>query len=56
MEQTIPVFDAARPIALFVLAAAMLNPLALALSPVALLFTLGYSLAKRFTWLCHVVL
>lgn len=43
-------------IALFVLAAAMLNPLALALSPVALLFTLGYSLTKRFTWLCHFVL
>lgn len=43
-------------IALFVLAAGMLNPLALALSPVALLVTLGYSLTKRFTALCHVVL
>lgn len=41
---------------LFILAAAMLNPLALALSPVALLVTLGYSATKRFTWLCHFVL
>lgn len=41
---------------LFVLAAAMLNPLCLLLSPAALfLFTL-YSYTKRFTWLCHVVL
>lgn len=41
---------------LFVGAAAMLNPLCLALSPVALaLFTL-YSYTKRFTWLCHLVL
>ncbi len=43
-------------IALFVLAAAMLNPLALMLSPLALLVTLGYSLTKRFTPLCHFVL
>ncbi len=43
-------------IAIFLLAAAMLNSLTLALSPIALLFTLGYSLTKRFTWLCHYVL
>lgn len=43
-------------IALFVLAAGMLNPLALALSPIALLVTLGYSVTKRFTPLCHFVL
>ncbi|MBN8689569.1 MAG: UbiA family prenyltransferase [Armatimonadetes bacterium] len=43
-------------IAVFVLAAWQLNTLALALTPVALLFTLGYSLTKRFTWLCHYVL
>lgn len=43
-------------ILLFLGAAAMLNPLALILSPVALLFTLGYSLTKKFTWLCHFVL
>jgi 4-hydroxybenzoate polyprenyltransferase len=41
---------------LFIVAAAMLNPLALALSPVALLVTLGYSVTKRFTPLCHFVL
>ncbi|MCC7102544.1 MAG: UbiA family prenyltransferase [Fimbriimonadaceae bacterium] len=46
----------ALSILLFLVAAAMLNPLALMLSPVALLFTLGYSLTKRFTWLCHIVL
>lgn len=41
---------------LFILAAAMLNPLALALSPVALGVTLFYSVTKRFTPLCHFVL
>jgi 4-hydroxybenzoate polyprenyltransferase len=43
-------------IALFLLSAAMLNRLALILSPVALLVTLGYSTTKRFTPLCHFVL
>jgi 4-hydroxybenzoate polyprenyltransferase len=33
-----------------------LNPLCFALSPVALLFVVGYSYTKRFTWLCHFVL
>lgn len=42
--------------ALFILAAAMLNRTALMLSPIALLVTLGYSLTKRFTPLCHLVL
>ncbi|MCF8098426.1 MAG: putative 4-hydroxybenzoate polyprenyltransferase [Desulfarculaceae bacterium] len=37
-----------------VLAAWMLNPLCLKLSPVALIWVLGYSFTKRFTWLCHV--
>jgi 4-hydroxybenzoate polyprenyltransferase len=46
----------AASVGLFVLAAAMLNPLTLALSPVALLVTLGYSWTKRFTPLCHLVL
>ncbi len=41
---------------LFALSAWQLNPLALALSPLALLVILGYSFAKRFTWLCHWVL
>jgi 4-hydroxybenzoate polyprenyltransferase len=43
-------------VGLLALAAWMLNPLCLALSPVALAFLLGYSLTKRFTWLCHAVL
>lgn len=41
---------------LFLLSAFMLNWLALALSPVALLFVLGYSYAKRFTSFAHVIL
>ena len=47
---------AAVSTAAFVLAAAMLNPLCLALSPVALAFLIGYSWTKRFTPLCHLVL
>lgn len=39
-----------------VLAAAMLNPLCLALSPLALAIVFGYSYAKRFTALAHLVL
>src|SRR6185312_15398667 len=42
--------------ALFVLAAAALGPLCLALSPVALLLLFGYSFTKRFTALCHLFL
>jgi len=41
---------------IFVLAAWMLNPLAFALSPVALLVIFGYSYTKRFTTLSHLVL
>lgn len=41
---------------LLVLAAAMLNPLCLALSPVALLVVFGYSYTKRFTALSHLFL
>jgi 4-hydroxybenzoate polyprenyltransferase len=37
-------------------AAAMLNPLCLMLSPVALLVVMGYSYTKRFTSLSHLVL
>lgn len=39
-----------------VLAAALLNPLCLALSPVALLIVFGYSYTKRFTALSHLAL
>lgn len=41
---------------LLVFAAAMLNPLALYLSPVALAVVWGYSYTKRFTRLSHLVL
>jgi 4-hydroxybenzoate polyprenyltransferase len=40
--------------AVFVLAASRLNPLALALSPVALGVTWAYSWTKRFTWASHL--
>lgn len=43
-------------VAVFVVAAFMLNWLALALSPVALIVILGYSYAKRFTELAHLLL
>ena len=42
--------------ALFVVAAARLNPLCFALSPVALGVIWAYSFTKRFTWLSHAVL
>ncbi len=42
--------------ALLVLAAWQLNPLALALSPVALAILFLYSYTKRFTWASHLVL
>lgn len=42
--------------ALFVFAASRLNPLCLALSPVALAIVLGYSFTKRFTSSAHLVL
>lgn len=40
----------------FVLVAATFNRLTLFLSPVALVVILGYSLTKRFTSLCHLIL
>jgi 4-hydroxybenzoate polyprenyltransferase len=42
--------------AVFVVAAGMLNPLCLALSPVALAIVFGYSYTKRFTAASHLVL
>jgi 4-hydroxybenzoate polyprenyltransferase len=42
--------------ALMFVAAAMLNPLCLLLSPLALAFLVGYSYTKRFTWASHWVL
>ena len=41
---------------LFISTTYLINPLCLALSPVALLVILGYSYTKRFTALCHLVL
>ena len=43
-------------VGVFVAAAWALNPLCLALSPVALLIVMGYSLTKRFTSMSHLVL
>jgi 4-hydroxybenzoate polyprenyltransferase len=42
--------------AVMLIAAAMLNPLCLALSPLALVFLVGYSYTKRFTWASHWIL
>ena len=47
---------AAAGAALMLLAAAMLNPLCLTLAPLALVFLVGYSYTKRFTWLSHWIL
>ena len=49
-------FFIAAATALMLLAAQMLNPLCLILSPIALFFLLLYSYCKRFTALAHVVL
>jgi 4-hydroxybenzoate polyprenyltransferase len=41
---------------LFIITTGFINSLTLLLSPVALLVIIGYSLTKRFTYLCHFVL
>lgn len=41
-------------LAVLTFAAAQLNPLCLALLPLAVVFLIGYPYTKRFTWLCHV--
>jgi 4-hydroxybenzoate polyprenyltransferase len=46
----------ALSLALLVVAAWRLNPLCLALSPVAIAILLGYSYTKRFTWAAHLAL
>ena len=43
-------------VAFFLVAAWQLNPLCLALAPLAILWVLGYSYTKRFTRLSHLVL
>ncbi|MBI2492690.1 MAG: UbiA family prenyltransferase [Candidatus Rokubacteria bacterium] len=47
---------AAAGAALLFVAAGMLNALCLALAPLALVFLVGYSYTKRFTWLSHWIL
>ncbi len=41
---------------IFIVATYCINPICFYLSPVALLVVLGYSLTKRFTPLCHLIL
>lgn len=41
---------------LFIATAYLINFTAFMLSPVALIVILGYSLTKRFTWMCHIIL
>ncbi|GIP28210.1 4-hydroxybenzoate octaprenyltransferase [Paenibacillus sp. J23TS9] len=41
---------------IFIIAASMLNPLCMALSPVAIVLITTYSYTKRFTWLSHLYL
>ncbi|WP_028593911.1 UbiA-like polyprenyltransferase [Paenibacillus assamensis] len=55
MEREVTVFIVCN-YALFILAAGMLNPLCLALSPVAIILISSYSYTKRFTWLSHLYL
>ncbi len=43
-------------LAVFLAAAALLSPLCLALSPLALGPLVGYPYGKRFTWACHAML
>jgi 4-hydroxybenzoate polyprenyltransferase len=47
---------AAAGAALMFAAAAQLNPLCLMLAPLALVFLVGYSYTKRFTWASHWIL
>jgi len=42
--------------AVLCISAWQLNPLCLKLVPVAVIFLVGYSYTKRFTWLCHFAL
>lgn len=43
----------AGSLAVLAFAAAQLNPLCLALMPLAVAFLIGYPYTKRYTWLCH---
>ncbi|HEY0828212.1 MAG TPA: UbiA-like polyprenyltransferase [Bacilli bacterium] len=41
---------------LLYIATSQLNPLSMKLLPVAVIFLVGYSYTKRFTWTCHIIL
>lgn len=41
---------------IMIIAAVMLNPLCVLLSPIALFLMIIYSYTKRFTWACHLIL
>ena len=41
-------------LAIMAIASWQLNPLCLALMPLAVVFLIGYPYTKRFTWLCHL--
>lgn len=41
---------------LFIISALLINKMCFLLSPIALIVILGYSITKRFTYLCHFVL
>ncbi|MDP6494793.1 MAG: UbiA-like polyprenyltransferase [Dehalococcoidia bacterium] len=43
-------------LAVFLIAAAMLNTLAVVLAPVAVVVVVGYPYTKRFTWMSHFIL
>ena len=47
---------AAASVVLLLVSAWMLNPLCLALAPLAAVFLIGYSYTKRFTWWSHWIL
>lgn len=54
-KKEVVVFSAICFLVMF-FAAAMLNPLCVLLSPIALFLLIVYSYTKRFTWACHLVL
>lgn len=56
IDPTVVLVLALVSLVVMAIAAWMLDPLAFFLSPVALLFLVGYSYTKRFTWLCHYIL
>jgi 4-hydroxybenzoate polyprenyltransferase len=41
---------------LLFVATSNLNPLSMKLLPIAVIFLVGYSYTKRFTWACHIIL